>query len=252
MNNIQKFIQGLYPTTKLYFVLFVLVSVFVVPGYAFAYATVILGAFLALLAGKIKTFLNLVIKALLPIVILIFLLQSLFYPGETIVGNWWIFSIKQEGIYFSLILTSRILAIGSAFILYFSVTTIKDFVFALEEKGLSPKATYVILSTLSIIPEMRKMSRTIMDAQRSRGVETEGNLRVRAKAFLPTLSPLILGSIASTEERVMTLEARAFTVKGKKTRIHQLEKTKKDTLVKILLLLLLMMVIGWRLLLWVI
>ena len=122
----------------------------------------------------------------------------------------------------------------------------KDFVYALEKLGLSPKATYVVLATFNIIPEMHKLSLAIMDAQKTRGVETEGNLLVRAKAFLPTLAPLILTSIANTEERAITLEARAFTVPVKKTSLYQLKKTKKDTGVRALILILLIIIVVWR------
>src|SRR5699024_9305809 len=181
------------------------------------------------------------------IIILIFLLQSFFYPGETILWSGGIFSITEEGVQFSLFLTSRIISIGAAFICFFQITPAKEFVYSLEKLGFSPKATYVVLSTLYIIPEMRKLSHTIMDAQKSRGVEMEGNLMIRIKAFLPTLSPLILSSIASTEERAITLESRAFTVKGKKTSLYQLHKTKADTIVRIIFFVLTLGIIGWRL-----
>lgn len=248
MKNINHALQNLYPTTKFLYVLFVIITSFVVPGYAYSFSMLLLTILIAKLAGKATNVLNLVIKGLVPIATLIFLLQIFFYPGDTILWSFWIFSIKMEGINFSLLLISRILALGSAFILYFAVTPIKDFVYSLEKLGVPAKATYVILSTLSIIPEMRKASSTIMDAQRSRGVETEGNLKVRAKAFLPTLSPLILSSISSTEEKVITLEARAFTVKGRKTSLHHLDKTKNDTMVRILLISATIIVIGGRLL----
>lgn len=246
MKKVNELIKDLYPTTKFLFVLFVIITSFLMPGYIYQFSMLIVAVFFGILAGKAKHILNLIVKGLIPIVTLIFLLQIFFYPGDTILWSWWIFSIKMEGVNFSLVLSSRILALGSAFILYFAITPIKDFVYSLERIGIPPKATYVILSTLNIIPEMRKMSKTIMDAQRSRGVETEGNLKVRAKAFLPTLSPLILGSIASTEERVITLEARAFTVKGKKTSLHHLEKTKFDTIVQVLFVLSLVIICGWR------
>ena len=40
---------------------------------------------------------------------------------------------------------------------------------------------------------------------------------VRAKAFFPSVGPLILNSLVSAEERAITLEARAFSVPCKKT-----------------------------------
>ena len=50
--------------------------------------------------------------------------------------------------------------------------------------GFSPRFGYIVTSVFQIIPQMMGTMNTIMDAQRSRGLETEGNLRTRAKAFL--------------------------------------------------------------------
>lgn len=46
---------------------------------------------------------------------------------------------------------------------------------------------------------------TIMDAQRSRGLETEGNLITRAKSFLPLISPVVMSSLINTRERAIAL-----------------------------------------------
>lgn len=236
----------LYPTTKLFVTLFMVVSAFLVEGYWYAYLMLPVCLMIAYFTQTWKELWNLVMKGLLPICLFIFLFQIFFHPGETVLWTWHTLSITQEGIDFSLFLTSRIVAVGSAIILFFRVTPVKDFVYALEKLGLSPKATYVVLATFNIIPEMHKLSLAIMDAQKTRGVETEGNLLVRAKAFLPTLAPLILTSIAHTEERAITLEARAFTVPVKKTSLYQLEKTKKDTGIRALILILLIIIVVWR------
>src|SRR5699024_3387125 len=125
----------------------------------------------------------------------------------------------------------------------------KDFIYSLEKIGFSPKVTYVILSALQIVPETKKKSATIMEAQKTRGVEVEGNLLVRMKAILPSLAPLVISSIASTEERAITLESKAFMVQGNKTSLHKVEKTWKDTAITILLIVLLITFIAWRILL---
>ena len=56
-----------------------------------------------------------------------------------------------------------------------------------------------------------------MDAQRARGVETEGNLFIRAKAFIPIIIPLVVNAMLEVGERALTLESKAFSVKCKKT-----------------------------------
>ena len=161
-------------------------------------------------------------------------------------GEWWIFQWTEEGLLYGLNLTSKILAIGAAFILFFRVTEVKDFVKSLEDIGLPPMGAYVVLSTLTIIPEMKRQMNTIMEAQKTRGVETEGSLMVRAKAFIPTLTPLILSSIASTEERAITLESRAFSAPVKKTSLHKLTKSSADRILPIAFSVILVLLIVWR------
>ncbi|WP_342431792.1 energy-coupling factor transporter transmembrane component T [Neobacillus sp. FSL H8-0543] len=246
MEKSKNLILDLYPSTKFLISLFMIISVFIVEGYLYGYLMVPLSLLIALYAGVFKELFSLVMKTLFVLTIFIFMIQSFFYPGDTILWSWSFLSLRQEGIDFAMLLTSRIAAIGSALLLFFRITSVKDIVYSLEMLGLPPKVTYVVLSTLTIIPEMKKLSLAIMDAQKTRGVETEGNLRVRAKAFLPTLTPLILTSVASTEERALTLEARAFTAPVKKTSLYRIDKTKKDTVVRILLLILLVTIIVWR------
>lgn len=246
MQKLRTFILNLYPTTKFLCALFLMITPLLLPGFLYSYLVPVLCLIIAMLSGKTKLFVNIVFKGLLSIVIMIFLLQSFFYPGDTILWSWNIFSIKQEGIDFSLQLTSKILAIGSSIVLFFQITKINDLVRSLEILGVSPKATYVLSSALNIIPEMRQHLLRIMDAQRTRGVETEGNLRIRMKAFIPALTPLILSSFSSTDEKAITLESRAFTARTKKTSLHQLEKTKSDVLVRAILLILLVSIMIWR------
>jgi energy-coupling factor transporter transmembrane protein EcfT len=102
---------------------------------------------------------------------------------------------------------------------------------------------------MQIIPEMSKQAATIMDAQKTRGVETEGNVLVRAKAFLPSLGPLVLSSLSSTEERAITLEARAFSAPVKKTHMFELPKTQRDKAIECGLIFLLILLVAGRLLL---
>ena len=131
------------------------------------------------------------------------------------------------------------------------ITTAKDFTLSLEKKGLNPKITFILMLTLQMIPEMQKQSKIIMDSQRSRGVETEGNIFIRAKALIPVFIPLVLSSIANTEERVITLESRGFSSETKRTRLYDIEKSKYDTPFTVVLLIYIILCIVWRVL-WVI
>jgi len=87
---------------------------------------------------------------------------------------------------------------------------------------MSHENSFIMLASMQNIIDLKLASVTILESQKSRGIETEGNIIVRAKAFFPTLGPLLLGAIASTEEKAIAMDARAFSVKRKHTFLREL------------------------------
>ena len=121
-----------------------------------------------------------------------------------------------------------------------------EFVDELEKRGFSPRFGYIVTSVFQIIPQMMGTMNTIMDAQRSRGLETEGNLRTRAKAFLPLISPVVMSSLINTRERAIALEVRGFGAGKKKTWLSDRKRHKGDQEITILLGLCILAAIAWR------
>jgi energy-coupling factor transporter transmembrane protein EcfT len=106
---------------------------------------------------------------------------------------------------------------------------------------------YVITTTLQIIPQMRKKANTIIDAQRSRGLDTEGGVVKRVKALLPLVGPLVFGSLVDVEERAIAIEARAFTSTLPKTSLRQIPDTGLDKAARWIFLILMLLAIGSQL-----
>ena len=80
--------------------------------------------------------------------------------------------------------------------------------------------TYVIISTLQILPQMQAKAQTIIAAQRSRGLDTESSFFKRAGAVVPLVGPLVFGSLVEVEERAIAIESRGFTSTRIKTTLH--------------------------------
>src|SRR5699024_2548130 len=121
----------------------------------------------------------------------------------------------------------------------------------LIKMGLSPKIGYVLLSVLQIIPQMRGTMGKITDAQRSRGMETEGNLFIRIKAFFPLIGPVVLNSLNDTRERAIALEMRGFNTKHKRTFLHATKNYNGQWIIQLVLCVAFAASILWRLFLWV-
>jgi len=201
--------------------------------------------------GKIgPEFLRRTFRLILPLVAFLLVMQSLFYPGgKTILFSFWIFSVKLEGIRFGYLTASRIMTMVGSFLLLLLTTHPSLLMTDLTQRGLNPSLTYIIVSTLQIIPEMRNKANTIIDAQRSRGLETQGSLRARVGALLPLVGPLVFGSLVDVEERAIAIEARAFKTKRVKTSLVEVADSTNQRYVRIGLVALTLLMIGiglWR------
>lgn len=242
----KKIMNKLYPSTKFTFVALVIIISMFAPGYYLQYSLFIFILLLSLLSRKFIPFLSIFFKSIFWVLAFIFIFQVLIIRNPDSQRLWWIFAYSKMGLESSLLMTSKIAAISSAIIYFFQVTEVKDINHAMEKSGVPKKVTFVIASTIQLIPQMSNLSKTISDAQRSRGIETEGSLIVRMKSFFPMIAPLVLSSIQQTEERVLTLESRAFSSKRKKTAFYKLDKTKADYFLTLLFLIILAGFIIWR------
>ena len=239
--------KKLYPKTKLFICLALLFSLFIISSYIYNYCMVIICGVIAVGFGvSLKTYVKRIFFSLFWLLIAIFIIQSIFLPSGEVLLKVGIISVYKEGLFKAIILTSRITAFVSILTLLILITPAKDFTIALEKKGLNPKAAFILLLSLQMIPEMKKQANVIMNSQKARGVETEGNILVRAKALIPVFIPLVLSSIVNTEEKAITLEARGFSIGEKRTILDDIKETEYDKKVKILLMVFLILCIIWR------
>ena len=245
------FFKQLYPLTKLFLSLTLILSAFIVPSYIYGYSMIIICGIIVSLENKSKVYCKRIFFSLFWLFTAIFIIQSIFLPSGEVWMKFGFISIYKEGVMKAVNLTSKLTAVVSALTMLTLITPVKTFTLALEKKGLNPKAAFILMLTLQMIPEMKKQANVIMDSQKARGVETEGNVFVRAKALIPVFIPLVLSSIANTEERAIMLEARGFSIGEKRTILYDIEETKNDKIMKIMLAIFIVLCIMWRVL-WVI
>lgn len=242
------FFKKLYPLTKLYLALALIISAFIIPSHIYDYSMIIICGIIVSFENKLKIYSKRIFLSLFWLFTAIFIIQSLFIPAGEVWLKFGFISVYKEGVMKAIGLTSKLTAIVSALTMLTLITPLKDFTLALEKKGLNPKAAFILMLTLQTIPEMKKQADVIMDSQKARGIETEGNVFVRAKALIPIFIPLVLSSIANTEERAITLEARGFSVGEKRTILYDIEETKNDKIMKVILAIFIVLSIVWRVL----
>ena len=100
------------------------------------------------------------------------------------------------------------------FLTFFLTTEMKDLCGSLERVGMSPTASFMVLSTFSSIASIKNKLETVRESQRARGIETEGGFVTKAKSVLPVLFPVIISSMTGIEDKTLAMNARAFAAKG--------------------------------------
>jgi energy-coupling factor transport system permease protein len=195
-----------------------------------------------------REYLNVVRRLVVPVVGFLFVMQSLFLPkGGTTIFEFWFIDISVENVQAAFLNASRIFLMVSSFILLLLTTHPSELMSDLTRRGLPSQLAYVVVSTLQILPQMQVKAATIIDAQRSRGLDTEGNFRKRVGALLPLVGPLVFGSLVEVEERAIAIEARAFTAHIPKTSLREIPDTNFDKGLRWLLVFFTLLVIALRL-----
>lgn len=175
------------------------------------------------LAARLGRSLTPYVLATLPIVISILLVNTFFYPDATdvivalgpVTATW-------TGLAQALQATLRVEAFALSVALLGLTTSTDDLLDDLEHRGVGRRAIFVIGSAIRTIPRMAERAGEIVDAQRARGLDTEGSVWRRIRGVVPLAGPLILSALAEVEERTMALEARAFSAPGKRTTLRPL------------------------------
>jgi len=242
-------IHNIDPLTKLLYVFVSIAATYIVPAHEFV---LLVAAFslLLLVLGKVFVKILPIIAISIILIISIIIVQGMFHPdNETILFSVGVITFYQEGLSYAALLTLRVINMLSAFGVLILTTKPDELIERLIKKGMSPKIGYVFLSVSQIIPQMRATMAKITDAQRSRGMETEGNLLVRLKAFFPLIGPVVLNSLNDTRERAIALEMRGFNTKGKKTFLNESQEYPYRKVMQLLLAAGLIAAIMWRILL---
>ncbi|HUG35197.1 MAG TPA: energy-coupling factor transporter transmembrane component T [Anaerolineales bacterium] len=240
-------LHKLHPLTKSLLTLLLLVAGLTLPGNWTGYILVLFIILPLALWGQVfRNFIRIVWGLSLPFILSVVIIQSLFWGKGTPIFEFWILAPKVEGALFAAISVGRIILVMAGFILFAMTTRPDTLMISLKQVGVPSSLAYIIVTTLQIIPRFQSKASTILDAQRSRGLETEGNLFVRSRAVVPIILPLVLGSLVEVEERAIAIEARGFNSKREETSLIEIPDTKTQFIVRRLFFMLMILSIAAR------
>ncbi len=132
-------------------------------------------------------------------------------------------------------LALRFVLLVAAFSLFFLTTSPDDLGLALEQSGVPYELTFAFTTAIRFVPVLCREAQTIVDAQRSRGLELErGGLLKRIRNYLPILVPLVVGAIRRSVDLAEAMESRAWGVSEKRTSLYRLKMRGRDYLAVLL------------------
>lgn len=227
-------LHRLNPLTKIFLALSLILVSFVSPWYWTAHVLLVFAIVPLSFAGQVwREFFRTAGRLIIPAALFIFAMQALFQPvGETPFFKIWFLDITRESLLFAFRIATRISLMISAFTLLLMTTHPSELMSDLTRRGLPGQFAYVIISTLQILPQMQAKAQTIINAQQSRGLDTQSSFVRRAGSLIPLVGPLVFGSLVEVEERAIAIEARGFTSTHVKTSLHEISDTHTDRLIR--------------------
>lgn len=158
-----------------------------------------------------------------PLIIMVFLLnyaiRSLI-PGQP--TGW-------QGIYESFAAAYRLIAFLASFSIFFLTTTPEELGMALTKFRVPYVYTFAFISAIRFTPILAEELQSIMDAQRSRGLELDkGNIFARLKRYIPILIPLMVNVLRRSYELAEAMEVKCFGAKKERTYLKELKAKRAD------------------------
>lgn len=233
----ETFLKRLYPNTKLWLMLGLSFSVVLFANFYYSMFLLIAGA-VWMLFDKFYLELKVVFVAIVILALSMFIINGVLNPINDYTQdpvfilpllNW---AFYREGLMYGLFFFQRIAPLMVTLLLLFRTMNMTDLGVAMNEGGLSYRAAFIFISTFQVLPVLSKDMQQITDAQKARGLDTEGNLIKRFKAFLPIMIPVVSNAIMKVQNQAIAMETKGFNSTANKTIYRDLEKRPIDKILK--------------------
>jgi len=202
-------------------------------------AVALAAVLLAVRAGVGRRVLASAAVILAPLCLSLLVLHGLFFPeGHTVLAQWGPARVTTEGLGFALELASRTAASVLVLLLFSFTVSVPDLLTALAARRIPPQFSFVLASTLTLVPAMAGRLEKIRQAQEARGLVVRRGLLPRLVAARLQAVPLVLGLLEDAGVRAQALDARGFGAAGPRTSYRQLQDPPRQRIFRAVALLL--------------
>lgn len=209
------FFHRLNPITKLLWTFAVLILSFIFNDPLTIFIILLSNVVVATASGIVKQVLP-VMKALFIFSFFLILCQIFFVnDGDTLfylIPYYKFGKVTDIGLNMSLVMSFRMVATVSAIPIMMMTTPMTDLVVVLVEKLKIPfKYAFMFITALRFIPTFMSEMEQILQAQMSRGYQSDTkNPFKKIVIVIPLAIPLLVSSIKKTEKMAISMEARGF------------------------------------------
>lgn len=180
------------------------------------------------------------IRPLLIIIIFTFILNMLFYNGETVWFSYGVIKITEEGFVKAVFMAVRLALLIMCTSLLTLTTTPVQLTDGLEKLANPLKKIKVPVHEMAMmmsialrfIPTLTDETDRLQKAQTARGAEFDsGNIFKRAKGMIPILVPLFISAFKRADELALAMESRCYHGGEGRTKMKVLVFNKTDIVV---------------------
>ena len=122
---------------------------------------------------------------------------------------WFAISLLAFDLSVAVAASLRLMALTSAFFLFFRTTTPEDLGNSLVQAGLPYVFAFVLSTSLQFVPVISRKAQHIFDAQRSRGIPLEPGLAA-LRHYPALMAPLLIQAFQLADELAEAMESRGF------------------------------------------
>ncbi len=226
------------PRTKIILTILYIAAIFIANN-VLSYALVFVALVAAIIVSKARV--RAMLRGMKPLIFIVVLtgILNLFFTSGTVIAEFWIFRITEEGLRNAIFMVLRIIMLVMGTFLLTYTTSPIDLSDAIE-KLLGPlKKIHVPVHELAMmmsialrfIPTLVEETNKIMSAQKARGADFDsGNLIQKAKALLPLLVPLFVSAFRRADELAIAMESRCYHGGVGRTKMKQMRLVRRDML----------------------
>ncbi len=174
-----------------------------------------------------------------------FLLWSLFYRGA---GGSSVF-FSRTGLLYGAGMGLRLSGMVIAGLIFLSTTKVEAFSYGLNLMGIPFRASFAITLAFRLVPLFIDNAMTIVQAQKSRGLEIEGvNIIRKIRGTVPLIIPIFASSLRSADHLALALESKGFGLKSKRSSFSRYHFGWRDILAILLFFILdaVMVFMRWK------